>query len=138
MLPLQASYERGYETAAQEFAYMHEGFLQRQHLFNRNVSGLTLDEVQAKFPEARQLGRGATEADILSVSRQLGIEAAAVEIPLFVSSEATAAEIPLVSSEATAAEIPLVSSEATEADIQLFFSSEATAHLPFTIGGVVA
>ena len=97
MLPLQASYERGYETAAQEYAYMHEGFLQRQHLFNRNVSGLTLDEVQAKFPEARQLGRGAT-----------------------------------------AAEIPLVSSEATEAGIQSFFSSEATAHLPFTIGGVVA
>ena len=90
MLPLQASYERGYETAAQEYAYMHEGFLQRQHLFHRNVSGLTLDEVQAKFPEARQLGR------------------------------------------------EMVSSEATEAGIQSFFSSEATAHLPFTIGGVVA
>ena len=125
MLPLQASYDRGYETAAQEYAYMHEGFLQRQQVFRCNVCRETLDEVQAKFPAARQLGRGATAADILSVSRQLGIEAAAVEIPLFVSSEATAAEIPLVSSEATAAEIPLV-------------SSEATAHLPFTIGGVVA
>ena len=125
MLPLQASYDRGYETAAQEYAYMHEGFLQRQQDFVLNVSGLTLDEVQAKFPAARQLGRGATADDILSVPMQLGIEAAAADILLFVNSEATAAGIPLVSSEATAAEIPLV-------------SSEATAHLPFTIGGVVA
>jgi len=84
MLPLQASYERGYETAAQAYAYMHEGFVQRQQVFYDNLCRETLNEVQAKFPAARQLGN-----------------------------EATAAETQLVSSEATAAEIPLVSSEAT-------------------------
>ena len=84
MLPLQASYDRGYETAAQEYAYMHEGFVQRQQVFYDNLRGETLNEVQAKFPAAGQLGN-----------------------------EATAAETQLVSSEATAAEIPLVSSEAT-------------------------
>ena len=120
MLPLQASYDRGYETAAQEYAYMHEGFVQRQQVIYDNVCRETLNEVKAKFPAgmaanaARQPSIEATSANTLLIARQLGIEAAAVEIPLFASIEATAAEIPS------------------------FFSSEATAHLPFTIGGVVA
>ena len=119
MLPLQASYDRGYATAAQECAIRHGGFVQSLTLWCYSVCRAALDEVNAKFPA----GMAANTARLQG---------------MFASIEATAAETPLVSSEAIAAETPLVSSEAIAAALPSFFSSEAIAHLPFTIGEVVA
>ena len=94
MLPLQASYDRGYATAAQECAIRHEGFVQSLTLWCYSVCRAALDEVNAKFPA----GMAANTARLQG---------------MFASIEATAAETPLVSSEAIAAALPsFFSSEA--------------------------
>ena len=97
MIQKTFSFDAGYETAEEEFAAMHEGFVQRHQSFAQKICRRTLDDVQAKFPAGGQRGM---EATAFPARGQRG-------------NEATAAEIQLV-------------------------SSEATAHLPFTIGGVVA
>ena len=54
------SFDAGYETAEEEFAAMHEGFVQSTETFAEKVRLRTLDDVQAKFPAGGQRGMEAT------------------------------------------------------------------------------
>ena len=71
------SFDAGYETAEEEFAAMHQGFVQRTESFAQKISARTLDDVQAKFPAGGQRGM---EATAFPAGGQRGEEATAAEI----------------------------------------------------------
>ena len=54
------SFDAGYETAEEEFAAMHEAFVQSTETFAEKVRLRTLDDVQAKFAAGGQRGMEAT------------------------------------------------------------------------------
>ena len=77
MIQKTFSFDAGYETAEEEFAAMHEGFVQSTETFAEKIRRRTQDDVQAKFPAGGQRGM---EATAFPAGGQRGEEATAAEI----------------------------------------------------------